>query len=655
MDKDKLTVHLLYGRYILEVRVHMSNALKLNKFERLEWTPDDTPIIVCENTTLLWRELPWKKIEKRVFKLQKRIYRASEGGNRMLIRKLQKTMVNSWYAKLLAVRRVTQENKGKKTAGVDGVKSLSPKERFELMEYLKINGKAKPVRRVWIPKPGKKEKRPLGIPTMLDRAKQMLLKLALEPEWEAQFEPNSYGFRPGRSCHDAVSAIFKSINKKPKYVLDADIAKCFDKISHSKLLEKLNTTPTFKRQIKAWLKAGVIDFSAWAERKGHSPTSEGTPQGGVISPLLANIALHGMETRLETEFPSDKKGRWIGGFKTFKRQIGVPRLIRYADDFVILCEELSIVKRCQEIIAEWLKDIGLELKPSKTRLTHTLNEIAKEKPGFNFLGFHIRQYKVGKDHSGKLPGKGKRKLGFKTIVKPSPEKIKAHYQELVGWTDRFKGDCVAAMITKLNPIIRGWCNYQSPWHSKATFSKVKNLMWNKLWRWAKRRHPNKGKKWIRKKYFRSVKNDNWSFSTSKKGENPLTLLKHDAFPASVEYIKVEGKRSPYDGDWAYWSTRIGDKYKVLEPQKARLIEGQKGKCVYCGLKFLPEDNLEKHHLNPKSKGGNNSDKNMAIIHLHCHDQLHSFKGKEYDERVERIRESINTLKGSAQAKALAIY
>ncbi|MBW4569196.1 MAG: group II intron reverse transcriptase/maturase [Tolypothrix carrinoi HA7290-LM1] len=632
----------------------MSNALELNKFERLEWLSDDTPVLVCENVTLNWRELNWKKIERRVFKLTHRIYRASKSGDKKLVRKLQKMMAKSWYAKLLATRRVTQENKGKKTAGVDGVKSLSPKERFELIENLKIDGKAKPVRRVWIPKPGKKEMRPLGIPTIQDRAKQMLLKLALEPEWEAVFEPNSYGFRPGRSCHDAVAAIFNSINKKSKYVLDADIAKCFDKISHTKLLEKLNTFPAFKRQIKAWLKAGVIDFSSWAGRKGYDPTSEGTPQGGVISPLLANIALHGMEACIENEFPSDKKGRWIGGFKTFKRQIGVPRLIRYADDFVILCEELSIVQRCQEIIALWLKDIGLELKPSKTRLAHSLNELGKESPGFNFLGFNIRQYKVGKHHSGKSPN-SKEKLGFKTIIKPSPEKIKAHYQELVNWIDHFKGDCVAGMITKLNPIIRGWCNYQSPWHSKVTFGKVKNLMWNKLWRWAKSRHPNKNRNWISRKYFRNVKGDNWSFSTSRSGKNPLVLLKHPEFPASVKWVKVEGTRSPYDGDWAYWSTRIGDNYKVLEPQKARLFERQKGDCAYCGLKFMPEDNLEKHHLNPKGKGGNNSDENMALLHLHCHDQLHSLKGKEYDEWVNKVKSKIPAKRGWRKLHALAIH
>ena len=175
-----------------------------------------------------WEEINWKAVEFQVFKLQKRIYRASLQGDKKLVHKLQRMMLSSYYGKLLATRKVTQENKGKKTAGVDGVKALKPKERLKLAKNLKLDGKSQPTRRVWIPKPGKKERRPLGIPTILERVKQTLLKLALEPEWEAVFEPNSYGFRPGRSCHDAIAAIFASINKKPKYVLDADISKCFD-------------------------------------------------------------------------------------------------------------------------------------------------------------------------------------------------------------------------------------------------------------------------------------------------------------------------------------------------------------------------------------------------------------------------------------------
>ena len=244
-----------------------------------------------------WHSIDWRKLEKRVYKLQKRIYQASNRGDIKALRKLQKMLMKSWSARALAVRRVTQDNQGKKTAGVDGLKSLTPKQRLELVNKLHLGTKASSTRRVWIPKPGTEEKRPLGIPTMEDRALQALVKLALEPEWEARFEPNSYGFRPGRSCHDAIGAIFDSIRFKAKYVLDADIAKCFDRINQEKLLEKLNTYPTLRRQVRSWLKAGVMDG------KELFPTSEGTPQGGVISPLLANVALHGMEERIKLEFP----------------------------------------------------------------------------------------------------------------------------------------------------------------------------------------------------------------------------------------------------------------------------------------------------------------------------------------------------------------
>lgn len=209
-----------------------------------------------------WKDVEWRKLEKRVFKLQKRIFRASSRGDVKAVRKLQKTLMRSWSAKMLAVRRVTQDNCGKKTAGVDGVKLLTPKQRLKFVSHLRLNSKVRPTRRVWIPKPGMEEKRPLGIPTMYDRALQALVKLALEPEWEALFEPNSYGFRPGRSCHDAIVAIHTIIAQKAKYVLDADIAKCFDKIRHDALLRKLNTFPTIRRQIRAWLKAGVMSRPA---------------------------------------------------------------------------------------------------------------------------------------------------------------------------------------------------------------------------------------------------------------------------------------------------------------------------------------------------------------------------------------------------------
>lgn len=300
-------------------------------------------------TTGEWKEVNWRKLERQTFRLQKRIYRASERGDTKAVRRLQKTLVRSWKAKVLAVRRVTQDNQGKKTAGVDGVKSLTPKQRLELVNILKFSSKVKPTRRVWIPKPGKKEKRPLGIPTMRDRALQSLAKLALEPEWEAKFEPNSYGFRPGRSCHDAIQQNYLELKSATKFILDADISQCFDQINHYTLLNKLNTYPQMRKQVKAWLKAGVIDNGVFTE------TDSGTPQGGVISPLLANIALHGME-------------EMISGLTGYKSRQKHAHLVRYADDLVVLHQDKEVIIKCKKALEKWLHPLGLELKESKTRI-----------------------------------------------------------------------------------------------------------------------------------------------------------------------------------------------------------------------------------------------------------------------------------------------
>ena len=553
-------------------------------------------------TTVEWNQTDWQKLERKVFKLQKRIFQASSRGDLKAVRRLQKTLMRSWSARMLAVRRVTQDNQGKNTAGVDGVKKLSPVRRLAMVKKLVLKGKSKPTRRVWIDKPGTDEKRPLGIPTMYDRALQALVKQALEPEWEARFEPNSYGFRPGRSCHDATEAIFNAIRYKSKYVLDADLAKCFDRINHGELLRKLNTFPTLRRQINAWLKSGVMDG------KQMFPTSEGTPQGGVISPLLANIALHGMEERIK------QIAETLPGAKINNRS--ALSLIRYADDFVILHEDLTVVQRCKQVISEWLNGIGLELKPSKTRLVHSLNKHEGQDAGFNFLGFNIRQYPVGKYNTGcNTHGKP---LGFKTLIKPSKEKVKVHYDHIASVIKQHNAAPQAALIAQLNPIIRGWANYYSTGISKETFSELTMKMYLKLKSWAQRRHPNKTGQWIAKKYWQTIGGDNWVFATKQAGKSLLRLLKHDE-TSIVRHVKVKGNASPYDGNLVYWSSRMGKNPEVPK-NVATLLKQQKGKCAHCGLYFTEESVLEVDHIIPKSKGGKDEYKNLQLLHRHCHDE-----------------------------------
>ena len=486
---------------------------------------------------------------------------------------------------------------------------------MSLAENLALTGKGKSLRRVWIPKPGRKEKRGLGIPTMEDRARQALLKLALEPEWEAKFEPNSYGFRPGRSCHDAGVAIYAAINKKPKWVLDADISKCFDRINHDVLLQKLKTTPTIARQIRAWLKSGVLDRGDWM------PTNEGTPQGGVISPLLANIALHGLE-----EYILQWAETWKGRKKDNRYSISI---IRYADDFVVLHKDKTIIQQAKTLIEHWLHGLGLELSESKTRICHTLHD-SEEKAGFDFLGWNVRQYEVGKNHSGKSTNS--KLLGFKTIIKPSDKSVKTHYEKIVEVLDSMKGKSQEVIIDKLNPIIRGWCNYHKTVCSKETFAHIDNLVHNKIRRWIKRRHPNKTLKWCKEKYFHVTKEKNlrrddrtnkWVFSTPSDEPNSPVAGKHElrkhAWTPIERHIKIEGTRSPYDGDWRYWSKRRGE-YPCTPKRVATLMKRQKGKCTRCGLYFKDGDVQEVDHIIPKAEGGKDEYKNLQLLHRHCHHQ-----------------------------------
>lgn len=590
-----------------------------------------------------WKFINWHQVARYVSKLQKRIYAASRRGDVKRVRKLQRTLIKSWSNRVLSVRQVTQDNQGKKTAGVDGIKSLSPTERLQLAGELKLTGKSKPTRRVWIPKPGSKEKRPLGIPVMYDRALQAVVKAALEAEWEAIFEPNSFGFRPGRSAHDAAKQIKLCIQGKAKYVLDADIAKCFDRIDHEALLNKLNIKGKVRQQIKAWLKSGVIDQGAF------TAISEGTPQGGVISPLLANVALHGLEEHIAQLFPKvSHNTSYLKGAKVKygRADVSAPNFIRYADDFVVLCDEKAVIEECREVISEWLSRVGLELKPEKTRLTHTLKKELSEdgKAGFDFLGHHIQQIPSGKyrsDHDSKG-----RLLGFDTLITLSEKASKAHQEKVSSLIKKHRSSPQSALIIDLNPVIRGWTRFytNSDAQTVGDLSKQDQLTYLKLRRWAKRRCGST--KSGSDKYWTSIKGDNWVFATKAEKANPLRLLKHSEFEcSSTNYVKVKGDKSPYDGDLVYWSARMGA-HPEMPKRRAYLLKRQKGKCTHCGFYFQEWDVMEVDHVIPRALSGKDEWKNIQLLHRHCHDEktredMIEIRKKETSKFFDRINKILD--------------
>ena len=484
-----------------------------------------------------WDSIQWDKPKRHVRRLQERIFRATRDKDWAKVKNLQKLLVRSHSARLLVVRRVTQENKGKYTPGIDGKIYATSQERVELVEDVRqtnnINYKCKPLRRVYIPK-NNGDKRPLGIPTVKDRAMQMLVKLALEPEWEARFESHSYGFRPGRRCMDAIWQIWISIKiqgtqKRSAWILDADISGCFDNIKHDALLQRI---PVFREMVKRWLKAGIIEFGKYYQ------TKSGTPQGGIISPLLANIALDGMERLFGAE---NSKGNYTVPSGRRGENKGL-NLIRYADDFVVTARSRErIVNYVLPKLRLFLKERGMELNEAKTKIVH-------RDEGFDFLGFNIRQYR-GKTRSV-------------CLAKPSKSAVKQHLKHIkavISMNKQMKAD---ELVSKLNPIIRGWANYYCYSSAKKTFNYVDYRIWKMLWQWCLRRHKNKRKQWIRHRYFMNIDNRTWIFGERK--ENVLLFSR--SFRTGVRYTPVKGHNSPYDESLhQYWNRRYGRTWREKTP------------------------------------------------------------------------------------------
>lgn len=538
-----------------------------------------------EQSYTTWADINWHAVEGNVRRLQERIYRATTHKAWKRVKNLQKLLVRATSNTLLAIRRITQENQGKHTAGIDGVVYDTPEARWKLFqEGLSLKGyKPRPVRRVYIPKDNGKQ-RPLGIPTGKDRVMQAIVTATLEPEWEARFEANSYGFRPGRCTMDAIEAIHTTLSQKHSsaWVLDADISGCFDNIDPGPLLAKL---PVFTATLRRWLHAGVVEGGVF------SPTDTGTPQGGVISPLLANVALDGMERLFEAEGPEGQPTS-PSSRKGLNKGIAV---IRYADDFVITAPTREVLETyARPRVEKFLHERGLALSEAKTRIVHITE-------GLNFLGFHIRKF-------------GKR---GKVLTVPQKEKVLKHVRALRSYLDAHKQTPAGHVIKTLNPVIRGWANYYRHCAATHVFQKVRHAQWQMLWIWAKRRHPAKSRKWVKARYFRD--DGYWTFWAGK-----AELVKPDATPIT-RFTKVTGKHSPYDPALRlYWTERKKRQVGRETYEKQRLILHQKQgyRCALCHIPFIAGENIETDHLIPTSQGGTDDMSNKRLVHPWCHRQRH---------------------------------
>lgn len=471
--------------------------------------------------------LPWGAWEQQVVRLQKQIEQASQRGDRAAVHRLQQQMLESEAARLLAVRRVAEENQGKDTAGVDGVKSLSASERLAMAEAIhprRWNEQpVLPGRRVWIAKPGTAERRPLAILPMLDRCKQALVKLALEPEWEARFEPHSYGFRPVLGAHDAIAAIQVALERHPCFVLHADIAEAFDSVDQAALLEQLQTFPLLRQIISAWLSVGVIDGNAYA------PSARGIPQGGVLSPLLLNVVLHGMEAVV-----------------THGAAREAPLLVRYADDFVIVHEDLQELQQAIWRVTRWLAARGFQLHPDKTRLSHTMTPY-QGPAGFDFLGFTVRQEQEAnpareRREAARLT-RGKVIMSsfprwlapptpsarITTIITPSQEAERRHLAAIAQRLQHLRAAPQAQVITELNPLILGWASYYTGIVPTSVMGRYDDLLQQRLLAWASQRHPGQTRAWLLVRYWHGAGKQKRVFATADgvqlRAYRPVRLLK----------------------------------------------------------------------------------------------------------------------------------
>jgi RNA-directed DNA polymerase len=533
-----------------------------------------------------WHDIDWASVSHNVRRLQARIVKATKEKRWGKVQALQRLLTHSFSGKALAVRRVT-ENQGKNTPGVDQITWNTPQKKLNAISSLRQRDyHPQPLRRIYIPKKNG-QKRPLGIPVMKCRAMQALYLLALDPVAETTADPNSYGFRPQRSTADAIEQCFCALGKQQsaQWILEGDIRGCFDAISHEWLLTHI---PMEKALLKKWLKAGYM------EQHILYPTEAGTPQGGIISPVLASMTLDGLERMLMQHFPKVKTAK--GALVNF---------VRYADDFLVTGRTKELLEHeVKPLIEEFLRERGLQLSAEKTLITHI-------EDGFDFLGQNVRKYQTGKRH--------------KLLITPSKKNVKAFLEKVRAIMKANKALPAGKLIEKLNPMIRGWANYHQHVVSNKAFSSVDAMIYQAIRRWMNRRHRGKSEDWKTKKYFTAIQGDNWVFFGTVE-EHTRYLIRATNVPI-VRHVKIQGEANPYDPAWeSYFEQR-------LDVHMAATLKGnhwlltlwkeQGGLCPICHQKITKITGWHSHHLLWRSRGGSDRAENRVLLHPTCHQQVHS--------------------------------